>query len=313
MKPQPSRRDILRLGGLGALSLLHPLLLGGSAGCQPEAAPADPSMPPPDPSRPWWLTGNFAPVPERELTEITLEGTLPDALDGLYLRNGANPMGAPPAHWFLGDGMVHGVRLQGGQALWYRNRWIRSNAVSQALGEVAAPGPRARSDTVNTNVIGHAGKTWALVEAGGYPVQLGEDLQTLAHDNFGGSLRGSFTAHAHRDPATGELHGICYEATDPDHIRHVVVGVDGRVRRERLSSQRARRRRVAAGHDRHHGAQRRQRRERRHGHHRRFHAGPRYRLGSGPPGHRGCRRGPHADRAGPAVRLWLGGPLGEPQ
>jgi hypothetical protein len=34
------------------------------------------------------------------------------------------------------------------------------------------------------------------------------------------------------DPASGELHGICYEATDTDTIRHVVVGTDGRVRRE---------------------------------------------------------------------------------
>ena len=65
-----------------------------------------------------------------------------------------------------------------------------------------------------------------LVARGGVPVRLGDELQTLAHDNFGGSLRGSFSAHPHRHPATGELHAICYEATDPDRIRHVVVGTD---------------------------------------------------------------------------------------
>ena len=39
-------------------------------------------------------------------------------------------------HWFLGDGMVHGVRLVDGEAKWYRNRYVRSNAVvAQRLGE----------------------------------------------------------------------------------------------------------------------------------------------------------------------------------
>lgn len=183
-----------------------------------------------------FLSGLNAPM-DRELTleNLGVQGTIPATLDGRYLRIGPNPITQPGGashHWFVGDGMVHGLRLQGGQALWYRNRWIRSTAVSQALGEPTAPGPRHISDTVNTNVIGHAGKTWALVEAGGYPVELGDELQTVAHNPFEGTLKGSFTAHGHRDPATGELHGICYEATDPDTIRHVVVGVDGRVRRE---------------------------------------------------------------------------------
>ncbi len=193
-------------------------------------------MPAPDRPNPF-LNGLNAPM-DQELTleHLAVEGEIPAALDGRYLRIGPNPIRPPqsPAshHWFIGDGMVHGLRIAGGRALWYRNRWIRSTAISQALGEPPAPGPRRTSDTVNTNVLGHAGKTWALVEAGAYPVELGAELQTVAHNNFEGSLRGSFTAHAHRDPATGELHGICYEATDPNTLRHVVVGVDGRVRRE---------------------------------------------------------------------------------
>ena len=206
-----------------------------SAGVMKLAAFNRARMDAPDTPNPF-LTGLNAPMAtELTLEQLSVRGSMPPALDGRYLRIGPNPIKPPAAashHWFVGDGMVHGLRLQGGQALWYRNRWIRSRAVSQALGEPEAPGPRHFSDTVNTNVMGHAGSTWALVEAGGYPVRLGDELQTVAHDNFGGSLRGSFTAHAHKDPATGELHGICYEATDPDTIRHVVVGVDGRVRRE---------------------------------------------------------------------------------
>ncbi len=125
------------------------------------------------------------------------------------------------------------MRLKDGKALWYRNRWIRSKAVSRALGEPEAPGPRnGLSDTVNTNVLGHAGALWALVEAGGYPVRLGEDLQTLAHDPFGGTLKGGFTAHPHRDPETGEMHAICYEGSELNAVRHVVLSPEGRVTRE---------------------------------------------------------------------------------
>lgn len=184
-----------------------------------------------------FLTGIHTPM-DREVTLDTLNvaGTIPPELDGLYVRIGPNPVKPPnPAayHWFMGDGMVHGVRLQAGGALWYRNRWIRSNAVSAALGEPPAPGPRnARSDTVNTNVLGHAGKTWALVEAGGYPVQINAELETVAHNPFEGTLQSSFSAHPHLDPQTGEMHAICYNGPDLNTIRHVVVGRDGRVRRE---------------------------------------------------------------------------------
>ena len=189
----------------------------------------------PDEPNPF-LTGLNAPMgKEHTLDDLAVTGTIPAELDGRYLRIGPNPITPPKGashQWFVGDGMVHGVRLQGGRAHWYRNRWIRSTAVSQALGEPPAPGPRQRTDTVNTNVLAHAGKTWALVEAGGFPVELGDELQTVAHNPFEGSLKGSFTAHPHLDTATGEMHAICYEGTDPNTIRHVVVGVDGRVRRE---------------------------------------------------------------------------------
>lgn len=184
-----------------------------------------------------YLEGVHKPMDaEVTLEDLAVTGSIPPELDGRYIRIGPNPASpqVPAAyHWFVGDGMVHGVRLKAGRALWYRNRWIRSRAVSKALGEPEAPGPRnGLSDTVNTNVLGHAGALWALVEAGGYPVRLGEDLQTLAHDPFGGTLKGGFTAHPHRDPDTGEMHAICYEGPELDSIRHVVVSPEGRVTRE---------------------------------------------------------------------------------
>jgi 8'-apo-carotenoid 13,14-cleaving dioxygenase len=189
----------------------------------------------PDTPHPF-LTGPHKPMTEEVTIEgLRVTGQIPAALDGRYLRIGPNPMNANPAnhHWFIGDGMVHGLRIKDGQALWYKNRWLRSNVVSAALHEAPAPGIRnPRADTANTNVLGHAGKIWGLVEAGAKPVELGPDLETIAHNPFEATLNGSFSAHPHLDPETGEMHAICYEGEDQNIIRHVVVGVDGKVRRE---------------------------------------------------------------------------------
>jgi 8'-apo-carotenoid 13,14-cleaving dioxygenase len=172
---------------------------------------------------------------ERTCTELSVTGEIPSELDGRYVRNGPNPITPPKAaahHWFFGDAMLHGVRLRAGRAEWYRNRWIRGLAVSRALGERAAPGKRRRSDVVNTNIVPHAGRAWALVEAGATPVRIGPQLETIAHDGFGGTLRRGFSAHPHTDPDTGEMHAICYDALSPEIIHHVVVDKHGDVRRE---------------------------------------------------------------------------------
>ena len=184
-----------------------------------------------------YLSGIHEPMDtEKTITDLTVTGTIPVELDGQYIRIGPNPVTPPNPgsyHWFAGDGMVHGVCLKVGAAKWYRNRWIRSNVVSAALGERPAPGARhPRTDTVNTNVLGHAGTTWALVEAGGYPVRIDKELNTIAHDPFGGTLKGSFSAHPHLDHDTGEMHAICYDAQQLETIHHVVIDKQGKVRRE---------------------------------------------------------------------------------
>jgi len=183
-----------------------------------------------------FLTGIHKPMAEElTLENLPVTGTIPAALDGRYLRIGPNPVAPDPAgyHWFTGDGMVHGIAVKDGKALWYRNRWIRSNEVGKARGEAPAPGPRHGSfDTVNTNVIGMAGRTFALVEAGSYPVELSDTLDEQTYNPFDDTLMGSFTAHPHLDPLTGEQHAIAYEATDPNIVRHVVLSPEGRVVRE---------------------------------------------------------------------------------
>jgi 8'-apo-carotenoid 13,14-cleaving dioxygenase len=182
-----------------------------------------------------YLIGVHTPMRE-ELTfeNLPVSGAIPPAFNGRYLRMGSNPRAPKPSkyHWFAGDGMIHGISIENGRALWYRNRWIRSTQVSKALDEPRVDGPRNAFDTVNTNVVGFAGKTLGLVEAGSTPVEIGEQLATLRYTDFGGTLHGSFTAHPHVDPLTGEMHGICYDVSRRSAVRYVVVTPEGKVRRE---------------------------------------------------------------------------------
>ncbi|QLC23970.1 carotenoid oxygenase [Parasphingopyxis algicola] len=184
-----------------------------------------------------YLTGVHKPMTEElTLTELSVDGEIPAELDGRYLRIGPNPVTPPkPAtyHWFVGDGMAHGLRITDGKAEWYRNRWIRSGDVSEALGEQPVPCPEDREPgNANTNIVGQNGRTWAIVEAGNSPVELDDELETLAINPFDGTLKGPFSAHPHLDPDTGEMHAICYKADTMDTVWHTVVGPDGTVVRE---------------------------------------------------------------------------------
>jgi carotenoid cleavage dioxygenase len=186
-----------------------------------------------------YLEGFLAPV-SAEVTAIDLPvtGHIPDHLDGRYLRNGPNPVAeVNPStyHWFSGDAMVHGVALRDGKACWYRNRWVRTAHVSGALGEPEPTGlnPRAGLLSVgpNTNVLAHAGQTLALVEGGGANYRLTEELDTIAPCDFDGTLSGGFTAHPHRDPATGELHAVSYSFMRGRTVQYSVIDTQGRARR----------------------------------------------------------------------------------
>lgn len=177
--------------------------------------------------------GPFAPVTE-EVTafDLPVTGSLPAELSGRYLRNGPNPIGLDDAgaHWFLGAGMVHGVRLRDGRAEWYRNRWVRSRDVAAALGEIWVGGPQhdGQDFPANTHVLSHAGRTLATVESGPLPYELTDELETVGPCDFGGTLPGGYAAHTKLDRRTGDLHAIAYYWAW-DHVQHVVVGPDGAV------------------------------------------------------------------------------------
>lgn len=169
--------------------------------------------------KPYWLKGNLAPVMEEVTSfDLPVEGTIPPELCGLYARNGANPKEGHSGHWFMGDGMLHGVSLKDGKAEWYRNRWVRTPRFNGA--------PRSspldiRASTANTNVISHAGKILALVE-NALPMMMTRDLDTVGFDDYGGKLNTPFTAHPKVCPVTGEMHFFGYGFVPPFLTYHMV-------------------------------------------------------------------------------------------
>lgn len=177
-----------------------------------------------DPDLPYWMQGNFAPV-DREVAAVslTVTGALPPELDGLYVRNGSNPAGGAGAHWFLGDGMVHGVRLRGGRAEWYRNRWVQTPLLGRGdiLGGGDTGPPGQANNSSNTSVVFHAGRLLSLQEVG-WPYELNStDLSTFGPHDFDGALTTAMTAHPKVDPATGNLHFFGYGFVPPFLTYHV--------------------------------------------------------------------------------------------
>ncbi len=166
---------------------------------------------------PFWTKGNLAPVHEETTVfDLPVEGSIPPEMKGLYARNGANPKDGHSGHWFFGDGMVHGVSLNGGKAEWYRNRWVRT---PRFLGEKRSLSGIENS-AANTNVVAHAGRIFALVE-NALPMEITRELSTAGFYNFGGRLETPFTAHPKVCPITGELHFFGYSAQPPYLTYHV--------------------------------------------------------------------------------------------
>jgi carotenoid cleavage dioxygenase-like enzyme len=154
-----------------------------------------------------WISANAGPVPdEMTATDLVVRGALPPELSGRYLRNGPNPPSGTAAHWFLGDGMIHGVELSGGRATGYRNRWVRTKQLDGTGEYVDALGHVDLSvGAANTSVVAHAGRIMALVESS-WPTEITAELDTVGPWDFDGRLTTAMTAHPKIDPGTGEMH-----------------------------------------------------------------------------------------------------------
>lgn len=189
-----------------------------------------------DPSHVRFLGGLLTPVhDELDVADLEVEGELPDALRGTFLRNGPNPHFTPPGryHPFDGDGMIHAVEVRDGGAR-YRNRWVRSRgfeaearagrALYGGLSEFVLPDPEVVAaagivkNTANTHTLRHAGRWFALMEAAP-PTQITRELETVGEYDFDGHLVGGCTAHPKVDPISGELLFFGYSPFPP-HLRY---------------------------------------------------------------------------------------------
>lgn len=226
-----NRRDFLRMAsGLAAATLASsaPVMRALAAG----SPAADPSF----------LTGHFAPVNiETEAFGLPVRGSIPPELSGRYFRNGHNPQnGENPGAWFYGAGMIHGLRITGGRAEWYRNRWVRTPALDGAPVFREDGTMDLTASAAATSVIAHAGRILALQEVN-LPFEVTPELETVGVHDFDGALKTMMTAHPRIDPRTGELlffgnspfpPYLTYHVADAaGHLTHseVIEGTEGSV------------------------------------------------------------------------------------
>jgi carotenoid cleavage dioxygenase len=205
----------------------------GDAGHGPDGRePVEPEIPDRRPGTNPYLVGNFAPVTVEHTVDVPLpvDGAIPPGLEGILFRNGPNPaIVAEPEryHWFSGDGMVHAVELRDGQAISYRNRWVRTRRLAAEIGTRPPAGPEEPIDgPANTHVVWHHGQLLALVESG-FPHALTTELATVRVEDFDGMLTSPMTAHPHVDPATGGMAFFGYDVFGPPYLRYHEMDAGG--------------------------------------------------------------------------------------
>lgn len=158
---------------------------------------------------------------------VDVQGTLPDWLNGVLLRNGPGMYengGASVNHWFDGMAMLHRFEFDGAEdEVRYTSRFLRTDAYEgMRKGEVrrsefatdpcagvfgrffsyfAAPEP---TDNASVNVVKKDGTFRAITETT-MPVEFDpETLETLNVPDELDDLGQITTPHPHTDPETGE-------------------------------------------------------------------------------------------------------------
>ena len=143
-----------------------------------------------------FLEGYFAPMGmECEAPDLIIEGELPSDLNGVYFRNGPDPLHGPREgeayHWFHGDGMIQRWEFDNGRVNW-RNRWVRTRkyeleraagkSLFGVLGNPFNMGPSVAGEpynTANTHIVYHGNRLMALMEGTNAVLMDPANLDTL--------------------------------------------------------------------------------------------------------------------------------------
>ncbi len=194
-----------------------------------------------------YLNGAWRPnYDEYDAVEMSVIGTIPADIDGVYVRNTENQVHEPIGryHPFDGDGMIHAISFIDGKAE-YRNRFVRTKAfraereVGHSLwaGLMEHPERSTRhgwgaqewlKDSSSTDVIVHAGRILSTF----YQCGDGYRLDPYTLEQFGAEswvpLDG-ISAHPKLDEHTGELLFFNYGKHVP-YLHYGVVGSDNRLK-----------------------------------------------------------------------------------